>query len=74
MTPDALLLIRANALLHSRAEVLADFEVDTIREAHRRCLAGQGELSGAERRVIEDAVAAMLAAPRQDLTDAGLAA
>lgn len=74
MTADTLLLISTNALMHTRREVLADFEADTVREAHDRVVYGRGVLTDDERRVIEDAMAAMIHAPRQDLTDAGLAA
>lgn len=74
LTADTLLLIRANALLHTRREVLADFEADTVRDAHDRVVYGRGVLTADERRVIDDAISAMIHAPRQDLTDAGLAA
>lgn len=70
---DVWVLTRAKALLWRRAEVLADFEADTIREAHARVARG-GAMSAAERQVVEDATAAMLAAGTQDLTNAGLAA
>lgn len=71
---DTLLLIRANALMHSRGDVLADFEADLVREAHDRVVHGVGVLADAERVIVQDALDAMLAAPRQDLTAAGIAA
>lgn len=74
MSSEVILLIRANALLFSRAEVLADFEIETIRAAHDRRVLGGGSVTEAELRVVRDALDAMLAAPRQDLTDADLAA
>ncbi len=80
MTPVAskqdagVLLVRANAHLFSRAEVLADFEIRVIREAHDRVVQRGGVITANERRVVEDALAAMVSAPRQDLTDKGLAA
>ena len=69
-----MLLVRANALLHRRAEVLAEFEAQTIREAHDRVVLNGGALSPAERQVIEAALEAMVMAGRQDLTDQGQAA
>lgn len=69
-------IIRANALLEQRGEVLADFEIETIRTVRRR-VGNQGlpfVVTPAEWQVIDDAVAAMERAPRQDLTDAGQAA
>lgn len=74
MSPGAILLIRANALAHLRAEVLADFELATVREAHDRVVFRGGVLTEAERQVVQEAVDAMLSAPRQDLTCEGLAA
>ncbi len=74
---DCTRIIRANALMFNRGEVLADFERDTIQEAHRRLTRSRVELgcvTPAEWQVIDDAVEAMKRAPRQDLTDAGLAA
>lgn len=69
------LLIRANAMLFQRGEVLADFEAGVIEEAHRRVVWQRGALpTQAELQVIQDALTAMLAAPRQDLTNMGLAA
>lgn len=65
-------IIRANALMFGKGDVLADFERDLVREVHgRRDITVTTE---AEWQVIDDAVAAMEAAPRQDLTAAGLAA
>ena len=69
-------IIRAAALVHQRGEVLADFEIETIQTVRRR-LGDKGipcVVTPAEWQVIDDAVAAMERAPRQDLTDAGLAA
>lgn len=66
--------IRANALMFYRAEVLADFERDLIREVHDRIVLRTGVATVSELQVIEDALAAMDAAGRQDLTDMGLAA
>ncbi|WEK38655.1 MAG: hypothetical protein P0Y50_08825 [Candidatus Brevundimonas colombiensis] len=74
LPPETVLLIRANALMHTRREVLADFEAETVREAHDRVVLGRGVLSAGEARVVGDALAAMVAAPRQDLTAAGMAA
>ena len=71
---DTLLMIRANALMHTRRDVLADFEAALIREAHDRVVYGKGVLTDAERQVVQEAFGAMQAAPRQDLTAAGLAA
>ncbi len=71
----AVLLVRAFAWLHFRADVLSDFEIDLIREVHaRRRRDPSSPVTPAELAVIEDAVAAMRSAPRQDLTSAGLAA
>lgn len=67
-------LIRANALMFDRAEVLADFEREVIREAHDRVVLKGGVASAEEMRVVEDALEAMASAGRQDLTDKGLAA
>lgn len=70
-------IIRANALLFFRGDVLADFEADLIRSAHRRLVRSgdqPGQVTSAEWAVIDDAVAAMERAPRQDLTEMGLAA
>lgn len=66
--------LRANALMFYRSEVLADFERDLIREVHDRVILRTGAASASEMQVIEDALAAMDAAGRQDLTDVGLAA
>ncbi|MEC7797463.1 MAG: hypothetical protein VX755_09090 [Pseudomonadota bacterium] len=74
LAADTVMLIRANALMHSRREVLADFEAETVREAHDRVVYGRGVLSAEEARVVADAVSAMIAAPRQDLTAEGIAA
>lgn len=71
---DTLLMIRANALMHTRRDVLADFEAALVREAHDRVVHGKGVLTDAERQVARDAFDAMRSAPRQDLTAAGLAA
>ena len=71
---DTLLVIRANALMHTRRDVLADFETETVREAHDRVVFGKGVMTTAERDVIQAALDAMQVAPRQDLTTAGLAA
>lgn len=71
---DHILLFRARTLMLGRREVLADFEIRTIQEAHARLRTGLGVVSAAERVVIEDALEAMLTAGRQDLTAAGLAA
>lgn len=65
-------IIRANALMHSKGDVLTDFERDLVREVHRR--RDLAVTTAAEWQVINDAIAAMDAAPRQDLTAAGLAA
>lgn len=69
-------LIRAHALTFSRAEVLADFEVSLIREVHGRCMDQRSirSITPGEQQVIDEALAAMTRAPRQDLTAAGLAA
>lgn len=72
MTRQRITLIRANALMFSKGEVLADFERDLLREVH-----GRPDLritTPAEWHVIDAAIEAMTAAPRQDLTDKGLAA
>lgn len=70
-----LVVIRANALLHSRAEVLADFEQALVREVHDRVIIRAGAApTPSELDVITDALAAMLSAPTQHLTSAGLAA
>lgn len=71
---EKLLLIRANSLMSARLEVLADFEAETVREVHDRVVYRGGVMSAAERTVVTDALDAMMTAPRQDLTDAGLAA
>lgn len=68
---------QAAALLHQRREVLADFEAELIEEVRGRVMgdpAAVAAITAAEWRVIDDAMAAMLAAPRQDLTAAGQAA
>lgn len=81
MTPVAahqdekVLLIRANAHLFSRSDVLADFEIETIKEMHDRVVqCGGAAMTRAERAVVETALEAMVLAPRQDLTDKELAA
>lgn len=69
-------IIRAHALTYSHADVLADFEIELIREVHGR-IRRQGSIRSvtpAEWQVIDDATEAMSRAPRQDLTAAGLAA
>lgn len=66
--------LRANALMFYRGEVLADFERELIREVHDRVVVRNGAATASELQVIEDALAAMDAAGRQDLTDMGLAA
>lgn len=71
---DRLILIRAKSLLNQRAHVLADFEVQVIDQAHQRAVRNGGVATTAEMAVVEDALAAMIAAGRQDLTDKGLAA
>lgn len=71
---DGVLLVRASAHLHSRSEVLTDFEAATIREAFDRVILSDGVMSAAEREVVVAALEAMVLAPRQDLTDVGLAA
>lgn len=69
-------IIRANALMFTRSDVLADFEIELIKEVHGRLTGSlfSRVVTPAEWSVIDDAVAAMEAAPRQDLTDSGLAA
>ncbi len=72
---DDILLIRANAHVYQRAEVLTDFEIQTIREAFDRRIVRLGApVTADERRVISEAMDAMVSAGRQDLTDMGLAA
>ena len=66
--------LRANALMFYRAEVLADFERELIREVHDRIVLRTGVATASELQVVEDALAAMDAAGRQDLTDMGMAA
>lgn len=61
-TDDLILLFRARVLMIGRREVLSAFEIQTIREADARVRSRQGVVTPAERTVIEDAVAAMLAA------------
>lgn len=76
MRSNRIRIIRAHALTYSHAGVLADFEIELIREVHGRCL-GQGStrsITPAEWQVIDDATEAMSRAPRQDFTAAGLAA
>lgn len=74
-TADAFLLVRAKSHLHRRAEVLADFEAETIRDTFDRVIVRRSTpLSLEERRVVTDALDAMSAARTQDLTDKGLAA
>lgn len=64
--------IRANALMFSKGDVLADFERSLVREVHDR---PDVEITTpCEWAVIDAAIDAMESAPRQDLTDAGLAA
>lgn len=73
----AVAIIQAHSLLFQRGEVLADFEAELIAEVRgrvRKDPALVAAVTEAEWRVIDDAVAAMRAAPRQDLTAAGLAA
>lgn len=68
---------QASSMLHQRREVLADFEAELIEEVRGRVLsdpAAVAAVTAAEWRVIDDAMEAMLSAPRQDLTAAGLAA
>ena len=70
-------IIRAKALMFTSRDVLADFEAELIAEVHRRVMddpAALAAVTPAEMAVIDDALAAMLKAPRQDLTAAGLAA
>lgn len=70
-------IIQASALLFQRREVLADFEAELIEEVRERVMADPAAVvavTAAEWRVIDDAIAAMRQAPRQDLTAAGLAA
>lgn len=70
-------IVQASALLFQRREVLADFEAELIEEVRARVLADPkaiAAVTAAEWRVIDDALAAMRQAPRQDLTAAGLAA
>ena len=70
-------IIQASALLQQRRDVLADFEAELIEEVRGRVMgapAAVAAVTAAEWRVIDDAMDAMRAAPRQDLTAAGLAA
>lgn len=71
---DRMVLIRANAFMGSRRDVLAEFERDVIREAHHRVVRRGGVATAMEMAVVQDALAAMQAAGRQDLTDKGMAA
>ena len=63
---DTSLLFRARMMMLGRRDVLADFEVETIRTADDRVRGGLGVVSPAERMVIQDALDAMIAAGRQD--------
>lgn len=69
-------VIRANALMFTRGDVLADFEAELIAEVHKGLVQSRFTrvVTPAEMAVIDDAMAAMQAAPRQDLTDKGMAA
>lgn len=70
-------VIQASALLYQRRDVLADFEAELIEEVRGRVLRDPQvvrAITAAEWAVIDDAMEAMRAAPRQDLTAAGLAA
>lgn len=70
-------IAQALALVFQRRDVLADFEAELIEEVHgrvRKDPAVVAAVTPAEWAVIDDAMAAMLAAPRQDLTAAGQAA
>lgn len=70
----ARMIVTAHTLAYTRADVLADFELELVQDVYQRVQIGGGLPTAEEMRVIEDARAAMLAAPRQDLTAAGLAA
>lgn len=59
-------LIRANALLFYRGEVLADFEQQLIREAHGRVVRDGGVATPAEWAVIDAATEAMTSAGCQE--------
>lgn len=76
MKADRIRLIRAHLLTFSHGEVLADFEIELIREVHGRFRdqASLRAVTSAQWQVINDALDAMSRAPRQDLTAAGLAA
>lgn len=70
-------VIQASALLHQRRDVLADFEAELIEDVRSRVMSDPAAVvavTSAEWTVIDDALAAMRSAPRQDLTAAGLAA
>lgn len=74
---DLIQLVRVNALVYQRGEILADFEIEVIRDVHRRVVREKGYVSTVtdqEWLVIDGALEAMLRAPRQDLTNMGLAA
>ena len=62
------------ATTEAMPEVLADFERELIREVHDRIVLRTGVATASELQVVEDALAAMDAAGRQDLTDMGMAA
>jgi len=69
-------LEQAHALTFTHGEVLADFEIHLIREVHARSreLGTVKNVTANEWHVIDAAHAAMKSAPRQDLSDMGLAA
>ena len=74
---DELQLVRTRHLVHLRGEVLADFETALVEEVHRRVILERRNLASvtaSEWLVLDGALEAMLRAPRQDLTDMGLAA
>lgn len=66
---DARLMVRVRALAILRSEVLADFEIELIAAAwaRRALLADAWRLTAAERQVVEDALAAMISAPHQEM-------
>ena len=66
---DERLAIIAARLMVSRGDVLADFELETIEaaDARRRFVGAAFSMTADERRVIEEAKAAMVAAPYQEL-------
>lgn len=67
---DLILLRRVRVYLLGRRSILSPFEVETIREADARVRAGLGGISPAERLVIQDALDAMVAAARQQVSGA----